>query len=45
MVPDKKITRHTRSLSQNKLEGESEADINYESVVKNNKVSLAHEPL
>lgn len=45
IVPEKKIVRHSRSLSQNKLEGESEADINYESVVKTNKVSLAHEPL
>jgi hypothetical protein len=41
-----KVTkRHTRSLSQDKLAGESEADINYESIVKAKRVADVHEPI
>lgn len=43
---DKKIVnRHIRSLSNDKLAGESEADINYNSIVNPMKVPNAHEPL
>jgi hypothetical protein len=40
---EKKMNRHTRSISNDRLQGESEADINYNSVAL--RVEDVHKPL